>query len=110
MSYIRVVPRDLFNEADLLKMLGKLVIAVMDRKKPVRDWNYEYDHAPFDIEQSQDDGSISCTNLKFFVGEEEVHLFRPLNARQSWQLYALIEGVVYSVFDEDGKVVLEEAE
>lgn len=99
-----MLPRDLFNEADLLKMLGKLIIHIMDNPTPV-PWSYDHGGDAFEIVQNEDDGSISCANVKFFVGREPVHLFRPLNSRKQWSLYAVYRGEEYHVFDSIGRVM-----
>jgi hypothetical protein len=104
MTYQRVVPRDLFNEADLLKMLGKLVIHIIDRKDHL-PWSYEEDNAAFNIAQDPNDGSISCTNLKFYLNGEQVFLKRPLNTRQPWQLLAVFRDEEYYVFSSKGEVM-----
>lgn len=104
-DYIRVVPRDLFNEADLLKMLGKVVIFIMEEAK--LPWEYEHDNQSFKIAQDESDGSIQCTNLKFFISGHEVKFTRPLNCRTPWTLYAEYLGQTYQVFDSKGRVDLE---
>lgn len=106
MSYIRVVPRDLFNEADLLKMLGKLVIHIMEKPTAV-PWSYEHEeeHKGFRIEQDEGDGSISCVNLHFRIAGETVYLRRPLNTKNQWSLVAIFRGEEYYIFDSKGNVV-----
>lgn len=65
MSYIRVIPRDLFNEADLLKCLGKIVLDIEDGKLP---WlSYHHDGDAFNIVQNESNGAIYCANLQFFA-------------------------------------------
>jgi hypothetical protein len=87
MSYIRVLPRDLFNEANLLKCLGQLWLLIEgdDRAK----FLVEAVEA-FDIEQDENDGSLSVVNLPFALRARLVHLSRPLNSRQPWPLYLSI--------------------
>lgn len=105
MSYLRVIPRDLFNEADLLKMLGKLVIHTMNNPTCV-PWSYEHDDAEheFRIVQNPEDGSIYCSNLRFFIDGEGVDLFRSLNCQEPWSLKAFFRGEEYEVFDGNGNV------
>lgn len=102
MSYIRVLPRDAFNEAGLLKCIGKLTLLIEDGMLP--DWTYDYDGGPFEIEQNQADGSISVRNVTFTKGDSEIWLSTPLNSRRAWPLKA--EGGGYDgdfVFDDSGK-------
>lgn len=104
-NYLRVVPRDLFNEADLLKMLGKVVIFIMEKAE--LPWEYEHDNNPFQIAQDDSDGSIECVNIKFFIGGHPVRFKRPLNCREPWTMYAHYLGQIYPVFDSKGRVTLE---
>jgi hypothetical protein len=92
MSYLRVIPRDLFNEASLLKCLGRLWILLdnLPAGHVARLGNDDGDHdgTAFRIEQSDNDGSINVANLPFRIGGRRYHLSRPLNSRQPWPLYA----------------------
>lgn len=105
-QYLRVVPRDLFNEADLLKMLGKVVIFIMDEAK--LPWEYVHTDEPFIIAQDDSDGSIECMNIKFSLVGHEVKFTRPLNSREPWSLTAHYLGQEFPVFDSKGRVVIEE--
>lgn len=83
-NYCRVIPRDLFNEANLLKCLGQLYIA-LEASTTAR---FDVDDVPiFDIHQSSDDGSIYVANLPFSIKGHSYHLFRPLNSRNPWPLH-----------------------
>lgn len=105
MSYIRVLPRDAFNEAKLLKCIGKLTLLIEDRMLP--GWTYEYDGEPFAIEQDQNDGSIFVSNIEFLKSGIPIHLATPLNSRSSWPLQASGAGHDGDyVFSEDGKIKL----
>lgn len=84
MSYIRVLPRDAFNEAMLLKCIGKITLLIEDGF--LNGWAYEYDGEAFDIQQNQDDGSISIANISFTKNGEAVNLYTPLNSRRAWAL------------------------
>lgn len=87
MSYQRVMPRDLFNEGDLLNCLGMLWIK-LDERRGHRAELVHVDGAPFVIEQDSDDGSISCSTVLLNVAGEAVPLFRGLNSRYKWPLWA----------------------
>lgn len=110
MSYIRVIPRDLFNEANLLKCLGALYIALETVGEHRARFGVE-DVDRFDIFQSPDDGSIYVANLPFSIGGIAYHLSRPLNSRAPWPLYAQRswpgsedDDSVVPVFDDSGKL------
>lgn len=92
MSYIRVIPRDLFNESSLLKCIGRIYINLEntpDHKAELRE-AFEPGEA-FNICQSQEDGSIYIANVHLYVRGRKVHVSRPLNSRDSWPLWAIIE-------------------
>jgi hypothetical protein len=107
MSYSRVLPRDLFNEADLLKCLGRLWIKLSETQG--HDAKIAEEQVDgFVVVQSEDDGSISVENLTFTVGAEQFRLWRPLNSRDAWPLWATKESnedfEEVRVFDEDGEL------
>jgi len=83
MSYLRVIPRDLFNEANLLKCIGALWIKTEGHPR-VR---IEHDGKPFRIEQSEADGSLTVINIRVRVAGRRCELRRPLNSREPWPLY-----------------------
>ena len=97
MSYARVIPRDLFNEADLLKCYGRLVILLQNLGHHHAELS-EGSGAPFDIQQDSSSGAITVANLPFAIAGERYRLMRPLNSRQPWPLYA--------VDDEDEEVAV----
>lgn len=106
MGYVRVLPRDLFNEASLLKMYGRLWIALDDR----RDHNarlVEEDVDRFDVTQDETSGAITIANVTFTVDGVPHRLERPLNARDEWPLWVETreddpDFEPVRVFDEDG--------
>lgn len=91
MNYTRVIPRDLFNEANLLKCYGRLWILLDEmvghHEAQLGDKNNEHYGAAFNIVQDETDGSISIWNLCFYVHGKNYRLFRPLNARSPWPLW-----------------------
>jgi len=107
MSYIRVLPRDLFNEANLLKCLGQLWIAV-DGKAPAAQFDVEAVEEGFWIDQDPNDGSLRVVNLPFSMGGRNALLTRPLNSREPWPLYISFpeypEIDTTAVFNEDGSL------
>lgn len=107
MSYQRVIPRDLFNEASLLKCYGALYIALDDMG--CKDAFFENeDVESFDIDQRLDDGSLFITNLPLIVHGVHCTLVRPLNSRRSYPLYLESESnpdaEPIAVFEDDGKL------
>jgi hypothetical protein len=100
-AYIRVLPRDLFNEADLLKCYGQLWI-LLDGNDSAGFVEEEVSH--FDIVQNPADGSLTVQNLTFAIGGKPYNLSRPLNTREKWSLYAERDDEVISVFDDHGNL------
>lgn len=106
MSYCRVIPRDLFNEANLLKCYGQLALAL--ERIEGAELEEPAGSEPFEVVQSEDDGSISLANVPFTVNRAPFRLYRPLNSREPWPLwcespFACDEEDV-EVFDADGKL------
>lgn len=92
MSYVRVIPRDLFNESSLLKCYGRLYICL--ENTPGHSAELREEFAPgdaFKVRQSPDDGSIYLANVSLYVRGRKVHLSRPLNSRDAWPMWAVIE-------------------
>ena len=102
--YTRVIPRDLFNEANLLKCYGQLWLRLEGR----REAGLVHDDEAFEIAQDPADGSLSIRNVQLEVGHEPVRLFRPLNARSPWPLMAEVgEEEAIAVFNPDGSLSVE---
>ncbi len=107
MSYIRVLPRDLFNEAKLLKCLGILALKIHDGNLgPMLRFDHEHPNLGFIIDQTID-GDTYVRNLFFFINDQRIELFSPLNSREVNPLYAVYDEEMYSVFDDDGNFNIE---
>lgn len=107
MSYIRVIPRDLFNESNLLKCYGKLYLELEILNLPgVR---LEHDGEAFDIDLDPNDGSLFFENVRLWVRDEPQIMFRPMNSREPWPLY--LDGTEapepVAVFNQDGTLTAE---
>lgn len=103
MSYIREIPRDLFNEAKLLKCMGKLCIEA-ERTRSVRVEFFGEGDDPFDIQQNSADGSIFVWNIQVSVAGFEVNVYTSLNARDEWPMWATFEDrEAVKVFDDHGR-------
>lgn len=108
MTYTRVIPRDLFNEADLLKCYGRLWILLDETRghsARLGDAESEHNGAPFEIWQDEADGSISVANVPFTIRGERWRLSRPLNCRSLWFLWCSSpdEETCERVFTEEGR-------
>ena len=99
-NYNRVVPRDLFNEAKLLKCMGKLCLAILDNNAPI---NMTFvDHGmPFMIGLI-DEGSLTIKNLSIFI-DHQLYLFKTTyNSKSNYPLFVQYDYCDYKVFNEDG--------
>jgi hypothetical protein len=94
MTYERVFPRDLFNDANLLKCLGQLVLKIEDGVAPKGLYVEQQERDAIDIWQDASDGSTYANPANFNLylelkpGLESITLHRPLNARGSFPLLA----------------------
>lgn len=86
MTYRREIPRDLFNEANLLKCLGKLSLISLDRGEAA-GLRLTLRPGGFDVRQDEADGSIYAENIAILIGGRMFDHRRPLNSREPWPLY-----------------------
>lgn len=105
MSYKRVIPRDLFNEANFLKCLGQLALIIHDKDGKIFNipFSIEYDGGPFELDQNES-GDLICNNFKFFMDKEEIKLSRPLNSRDTWPLVGFYRNSYYYIFNDKGEL------
>lgn len=107
MTYIRVIPRDLFNESKLLKCLGKLVIEA-ERHPEIAIEQIGGDRAGFDIRQNEADGGLWARNIHVSISGVHITVQTAYNSKQDWPLYASNPaGDVVSVFNHDGSLTCE---
>jgi hypothetical protein len=104
-TYRRVIPRDVFNEANLLKCMGQLSLLIHDACPGAL--KLDFDAEAFRVEQDGSSGALEVTNLRLFIDGKQVRLTRPLNSREPWPLYCdpVLDGEWFdtvAVFDEDG--------
>ncbi|MBU9199912.1 hypothetical protein KTD31_00665 [Burkholderia multivorans] len=106
MSYSRVIPRDLFNEANLLKCYGRLYLNLEKAGAPAVE--LVHDGEAFDVQQDDSSGAIFVANVKLKVRGVACKMYRPLNSREAWPLYlALDDDSEIEVFNEDGDFSVE---
>jgi len=101
MTYQRVIPRDLFNEAKLLKCIGRLTCDLHDNKLKGLTW--EHDSEDFKIDQTVD-GDIYIANLRFFDDQgDAVEFFTQLNSKENWPLFMIYKEDTYYCYNKKGK-------
>ena len=108
-SYIRVFPRDLFNEAKLLKCMGRLTLAIHEDERCLKDFLRVDDlveNKGFDIKQNIS-GDITLTNVYILHKESNCYVWfhTPLNSKANYPLVFIDrEGEHINVFEEDGSL------
>jgi hypothetical protein len=103
MSYIRVIPRDLFNESKLLKCLGRLALQIHERAAPdgLAVYHNCEESDGFKIQQDKSDGGLFVANLVFTLPGKGVLTFKTLySSKLAYPLIEEQEGVF--VFDDSG--------
>lgn len=106
MSYFRVIPRDLFNEANLLKCYGNIYIQL--ERLNAEGVELLHNGEPFEVEQDEHDGSTYVSNVDLVVRGVACQFRRPLNSREAWPLYMLTgDYEEISVFHDDGSFSVE---
>lgn len=105
MSYQRVIPRDLFNEAKLLKCLGQLALIIHDGVKVPRGLalNHFAEDEGFRIEQNPDSGALYCSNMELTFAGQRIGLSAPYNSKDAYPLRFVVDDDTEGrVFDESG--------
>ena len=87
-TYNRVIPRDLFNEAKLLKGLGLLILRIHDGMAPdgLTFQQPERDE-PFRVEQNPATGHLEVTNVDVLLHGKPLTLYHPYNERDGLTLW-----------------------
>lgn len=105
-KYKRVLPRDLFNEAKLLKCVGRLTLLIHD-ELTIYGFTFSHDGKPFIIGRNESDGSITVLNIMFYINRIELIFKTSLNAKDNYPFYCEFESEDYLVFNEDGEYTQE---
>lgn len=110
MSYYRVIPRDFFNEAKLLKCLGAFELRTQHTGGVnMLPFQTEHDGDAFQVVQDPHDASLFVSNYIVTLRGDEVHLYVPYNNEgDPFPLYAEYQGKVYKVLDDEGRFLWSE--
>jgi hypothetical protein len=102
MSYQRVIPRDFFNEAKLLKCMGQLSLKILDGMLP-DGVKIRIDECglPFDVHQT-DDGRLFLNDYDVTINDTYVSMSTTYNSKDSYPLVCYHDDVETTVFDENG--------
>lgn len=99
-NYTRVIPRDLFNEAKLLKCLGVLTLLIHDNQAP-EGLKFEQIDNEFKI-GLKDEGSLQTSSLQFTYNDEILTFQTTYNSKNNFTFYCYYDYCDYLVFDEKG--------
>lgn len=113
-SYHRIIPRDLFNEAKLLKCLGRIALLHHDGMTGRLQIDFPSPEEGFHIAQDESSGALFCDSLFFSLSSKgrqdtEIYFSLPYNNRDNWPLhfYVDVEDNIIGeqrVFDEEGNL------
>ena len=113
MSYQRVIPRDLFNEAKLLKCMGQLALLVHDDVMQEGlnieinyngdAYDYDYDEG-FCVYQDPNSGNIGVGNLAVRINNERYIFETRHNSKDNYPLECTVDGYeCIQVLNEQGQ-------
>ncbi len=103
-GHVRVLPRDLFSEAKLLKCLGKVVLALVDDMLQGIAYEHVDNDRGFLIRQDMSSGDLRCENLRFFHQRRMLDFHLPYGNQEPWPLICTLPltDEEVSVFDDNG--------
>lgn len=104
--YERTIPRDLFNEAKLLKCMGQLALLIHDGLQwPLALRHNTADCPGFDVSQDPSDGGLFVNNLVLTLGDSRVTVRTSYNSKAPYPLvFDDEDGGEGSVFDDAGNL------
>ena len=104
---MKVVPRDLFNDANILMNFGNLYIQLEKiNEHDLMQSNVEAGDQ-FKINMDKSDGSTSIRGVELVIDGNIIEVWRPLNTREKWSLWFRGEEDDYEVFDDEGNLSVE---
>lgn len=102
-NYNRVIPRDFFNEAKLLKCFGVLALKVLDCQVPQGiNISIEESGEAFKVKLDQINGSLHIVNYPVSINGEIVEVGTQYNSKDNFPFYCYINYCEILIFDEDG--------
>ena len=103
MSYIRVIPRDFYNESKLLKCMGLLALKILDFQLPDGiKISIEDSGEPFDIQLDEMWNMLRVINYPVTVNGETYDFGTAYNAKYGYPFYVLVDDLEIEVFNEAG--------
>lgn len=100
-NYLRVIPRDFFNEAKLLKCMGQFSLNILDGKG-ILGLRIKETGEAFEILQDYSDGSLFVSNYSVTFKDKQLLLKCSLNSRSQYPLYCEFNDETCEVFNNKG--------
>lgn len=100
LNYKRVMPRDLFNEAKLLKCMGLLIVCIQDEITPAPMSHNEPDEFVIGL---REDGTLCVVNLTICVKRKPFRFHTTYNSKSNYPLFVEHMRAEYRVFNEQGE-------
>lgn len=103
MSYTRICPRDLFNEAKLLKCIGQISLLILDNQAP-DNLKMKTDYDSFTVIQDTSYGSIYLEEILITISGHSHIFYCRMNAKDSYPLEVVANETedFIEVFNDDG--------
>lgn len=105
MTYHRVAPRDIFNEANFMKCIGKLTLIMHDTGLEGITFNQD-DYAEFGLPMGLDEYTGGLVVHGMFVAHGKfLSIHRPINSREPWPVFIEDDdGDSIGIFTDDGEL------
>lgn len=102
-DYHRIIPRDFFNEAKLLKCMGLLQLKIIDHQLP-RGLDIKIDERgePFEICLNEDHCRLLVKNYPTTINNVVVDFQTAYNSKRPYPFYCLVGDEEIEVFDDKG--------
>lgn len=100
-QYTRVIPRDFFNEAKLLKCMGFLALYILDEKVPF-EMEIKESGEPFEIIRNDEHDMLIVQNYDVYIKGKVYEVGTLYNSKDNFPLYAIIDDEEIKVLDEKG--------
>ena len=103
-NYTRVIPRDFFNEAKLLKCMGILALAVLDGQIPQNiDITIDENGDPFNILLDDTWSLLYVSNYDVEINGEIYMVGTRYNSKGNFPFYVLADDEEIEILDNNGK-------
>lgn len=107
MNYKRVIPRDFFNEAKLLKCWGQLWLKLENINSNNVRIDDDLEMCGFIVKQNPLTGYLYLKNVRLYIRNEFVEVFSYYNSRSKYPLYFILNEDVCPCLTEQGNLTKE---